>query len=761
MADPITINGTPVTSWSDLMQYLQAMGVDTTNLPSTLQTAQEVMEWVGQNYTPIYTVKNVLSGFTQIQAVDPTVTTDIVPRGLYELVATGAGGTASLGAGSWGLATVPTVLGAVLSVLGIAVTAGLVAEGIRDALENEVRDWTIDGEYVPVWIDGQGMTTVQEGLIEAVRNKAAELGAFEDAQAVFPETQTTGTYTITSLGNAKDILDYLLSHTQKYKYVFTGTIYDEIVTFLNTYSNCLIQIRFFDSTGGFRGWSPLNIYAFTTLNPNSSFNINSTSYNYVSIATSGNTGGTAGNYTLTINDIRYDSGRSSVPCIGKLIDGSYVVATNADATMSSPVEGTTLFDDFASMFKDTTKNISQIAQEAFPDWYNKHINLAAPTVGAITGTTSWYPVSLQDTDPFEDGTVSDETAQDGETVPDTQAQIIGLLTGLIGDLTTTDDPPTIEVGDSGDTPPALPPLISGASNGLWCIYNPTLAEVQQFGGWLWSENLIDQIVRQFNNPIEAVIGFHIMYAIPITGASRVIKAGYLESPVSAKEVVNQYVEIDCGSIPIQEYYKTAVDYTLTKIDLFLPFIGVVPLDASVVMGSTLNVLYRIDVLTGTCLAQVKVIKQNSNAVLYTYNGNCAVQLPLTASTYTGMVGALVNLGQAALSGFIGDFPTAGMEVGQAVGSFISNKTGTAKSGYIGSNAGSLGIRIPYVIITHPTAYDAYLYNSMYGYPSNTLVTLGSQSGYTRVKDIHPSGFSATEDEVDMIVRLLKEGVIIQ
>ena len=381
---------------------------------------------------------------------------------------------------------------------------------------------------------------------------------------------------------------------------------------------------------------------------------------------------------------------------------------------------------------------------------------------------NWYPISTYNNDVWEDGITEQQsqTAPDGEVSPDMQTAIADAIKEILEDYYRDPTDPTIinwpqiPVGDSGDTPPAEPPLIDAAGNGLWAIYNPTKAQVNSFGQWLWSSSIIDQVMRMFNSPLDAVIGFHMIYCTPVTGNAENIMCGYLDSGVSSITVANQYATIDCGSITVDEFYRTVLDYTATKLSLYLPFIGFVPLSTAVCMGSTISVIYRIDVLTGTCLAQVKVIKEDSDAVMYSFPGNCSVQVPLTATTYTGMVSTLVNGVQAGLSLMTGDMIQAAGEIGQMVSSGMTGLSGTKQSGALGANAGVLGIRIPYLIITHPVAYDADEYSKQYGYPINKTVSLGTLAGYTRVKDIHLHGIPCTDDELEMIERLLKDGVII-
>ena len=426
--------------------------------------------------------------------------------------------------------------------------------------------------------------------------------------------------------------------------------------------------------------------------------------------------------------------------------------------ISPSVEGITPAQDLINAgVADTTKPLTEV----IPKLAEGKMSIASPTKNDLTHKSNWYPVSINSKDVFTDGATKEETssATDGDVKPDVQPSILDAIEKLIKNLH-PDGTPEIPVSDSGDTPPAEPPLISGSANGLWSIYNPTLQQVQDFGAYLWSESILDQITRMFNSPIDAVIGFHMIYCTPIKGPAKNIKCGYLDTGVSSITVANQYATIDCGTIEVPEYYRTALDYVATKLALYLPFIGIVPLSTAVCMGATLQVIYRIDVLTGTCLAQVKVIKENSDAVMYAFEGNCSVQIPLTATTYTGIASALINTVSAGLSVFMGDYISAAGDAGSALSAGMTNLSGTKQSGQMGANAGALGIRIPYLIITHPVSYDAVQYNTQYGYPLNQTISLGSVTGYTRVKDIHLAGIPCTDDELEMIERLLKDGVII-
>ena len=324
------------------------------------------------------------------------------------------------------------------------------------------------------------------------------------------------------------------------------------------------------------------------------------------------------------------------------------------------------------------------------------------------------------------------------------------------------NPPTDNDGDSGDTP-TVPQIGGLTASGMVSVYNPTKQEIIDFSGWLWSKdpvnNFFDNFLKIFTNPMDAIIGLHMIYATPISSGSEHIRVGYLDSGVSSKVVTQQYFKVDCGTINIPEYYGNATDYEpYTTIHIYLPFIGIVPLKTNDVLGKQLHLEYGVDVMTGTCLAMLTTIKGDSNIMCYTFAGNCAVQIPVSGGNYAQML--------VGLAGFIGG--TVGaialgspvMAMG-AAHSLMSGNVSVQHSGSLGSNAGACGTRIPYVIITRKSAYDAQNYQHYYGFPSNNHVTLGTCKGYTQVKSCHVETIGrATDNEKTEIETLLKNGIII-
>lgn len=323
-----------------------------------------------------------------------------------------------------------------------------------------------------------------------------------------------------------------------------------------------------------------------------------------------------------------------------------------------------------------------------------------------------------------------------------------------------EDPPVDPPTDNGGVTPAVIPPTDGVNTGMNNVYNPTKAEMREFNAFLWSNDFIDTIKKILNDPMQAVIALQIVYVTPPTESGHTIVVGSIDTEVSSDIVTSQYVSIDCGSVSISEYFKDYTDYSpYTQVSCYLPFIGFVQLDTDDIIGSTVNIKYTVDLFTGTCLAEITVTKGNMSAVLYTFNGNCAVQLPLTSATHSSIVGTLTGVSTALLGVSTGNPLLALGGIASAGMSYAKNDI--SRSGSLGSNAGAMGIKKPYILIRRPVAYNAERYNDYIGIPSNKTVMLSTLIGYTRVQETHVENIAgATDREKDMILAALKQGVIL-
>lgn len=325
----------------------------------------------------------------------------------------------------------------------------------------------------------------------------------------------------------------------------------------------------------------------------------------------------------------------------------------------------------------------------------------------------------------------------------------------------TDKPDEPETGE-GNPPAYVAP--TGTAEALYAIYNPTLAQVQALGAWLWSSNFVDQLLKLFSNPMEAIISLHKIYGTPHTKTNpQNIKVGYLDSGVSSKVVDEQYITIDCGTVNLYEKFANVFDYMpYTSVSLYLPFVGIVDLDVADVMRGRVSVTYHIDVITGAVLAEVSVIRDGTaGGVIYQYTGSCAEHYPLSSGSYVGIVTGAAGIVGGAVATIASGGAMAPMLLGAAAG-LGGMHANIQRSSNFTANAGAMGIKKPYFIVSRPQPAMAQNYQHYVGKGANSLVNLSTMHGFVKVKDIYLINYNPgmTDAEQEKIKTILKDGIVI-
>ena len=394
-------------------------------------------------------------------------------------------------------------------------------------------------------------------------------------------------------------------------------------------------------------------------------------------------------------------------------------------------------------------------KEQYPDLWNNAVNHDVVQPDGSVKTYTYVPVAMPEIDKNGNPVSSSSDQANPQVNPATAPEsLLKTVTDLLRTF------PPISPPDTGDGDTPVAPPVTGSASSLYAIYNPTLAEINSFGAWLWSDNFIDQIKKLFSDPMQAIIGLHKIYAQPITGGAQNIKVGYLDSGVSSAIVANQYTTIDCGTVKLAEQFHNVFDYApFTEVNLYLPFIGIVRLDVSDVMRASIHIVYHVDVLSGACLADVKVVRDSSGGTLYQYAGNASVTLPISSGSYMGIVASVAGIA-GGIAGTIASGGSALPLIATSASSMFNAHTRVEHSGGFSGNAGAMGGKIPYLIISRPQTAMAREFNKYIGYPSNFTATLGSCSGFVKVLECHLENINATKSELEEIDTILKEGVII-
>lgn len=313
-------------------------------------------------------------------------------------------------------------------------------------------------------------------------------------------------------------------------------------------------------------------------------------------------------------------------------------------------------------------------------------------------------------------------------------------------------------GDDVDIPGL--PTLSAVDTGFISLFNPSAGELRSLANYMWSNPLFDLNAwkKIFADPMDAILGLSIVPVNVPNGGQSAVTVGNISTGVSMNKAAAQYVEVDCGTLNVNEFWGAYLDYDpFTKAEIYLPYIGTHPLSVDDIMGKAVHVVYHVDILSGACCAFVKC----GGSVLYTFVGQCAASIPITGNDWTNVINGVMSIAASigtmvATGGASAPF-TAGAVASTAVNSMKPN---VEKSGSLGGTGGMLGVQTPYLILTRPRQAVPSGQNAYTGYPSYITRKLDDLEGYTEVDSIHLDGIPATEQEMSEIESLLKNGVIL-
>lgn len=309
------------------------------------------------------------------------------------------------------------------------------------------------------------------------------------------------------------------------------------------------------------------------------------------------------------------------------------------------------------------------------------------------------------------------------------------------------------------TPPDTPPSHAIDSHFV-TLYTPSLAQLNSLAQYLWSSGWsVESFKKILANPMDCILGLMIFPALAAPTGSKNIYVGNLDTGITMSYVSNQYVDVNCGSFEIEELYGSYLDYSpYTKIDIYLPYIGMQSLSADDVMGKTVSLLYRIDLLSSACVAFLIV----DDTTLYTFTGSCGTSIPVSGTDWSNMLNGIINVAGVVGTAIVTGGASLSIGGGLAAASSMAVsalKPQIRRGGSVASAAGLMSIQTPYLIITRPRMAVAENQNAYQGYPSYITQSLGSCVGYTEVEEVHLEHVPATDEEIREIETLLKGGVL--
>lgn len=336
-------------------------------------------------------------------------------------------------------------------------------------------------------------------------------------------------------------------------------------------------------------------------------------------------------------------------------------------------------------------------------------------------------------------------------------------------------------GSSDPVPIPSLPTVGATDAGFITLYAPTTAQLKNLAYTCWV-GLLDDVWtnfrKLFTDPMDCILGLSVVpVAVPTSGAQDVA-IGNIPTGVTMNVASQQYIELNCGTVSFaNKFFGSYLDYEpYTKMSIFVPYSGVHAVNADDIMGKTVQLVYHIDILTGSLVAFLKC----GDSVLYEFNGACASNIPVNslnyASTIENAVRIAVNIGTTvATAGASAPALAAGeataKDIAKTAGSVvnttgataegaISMKPGIDRAGSLGGTTGLMGNQIPYFIITRPRLCKPKNQDFYKGYPSFIQTTLGDLDGkgYTEFDTVILAGLYLTDTEKSELLNILAGGV---
>lgn len=137
-----------------------------------------------------------------------------------------------------------------------------------------------------------------------------------------------------------------------------------------------------------------------------------------------------------------------------------------------------------------------------------------------------------------------------------------------------------------------------------------------------------------------------LYCTVPTSIESNIVLGLYDTNVSGLIVSQDSVELDCGNITVESTNNNSNDY-LSEIKILLPFIGLETLNSSLIINKTINLKYRISMITGYCVALIYA----DNTLVYSFDGKLYENIPYILNDVDFNLLGQVEMNTTVLFGF--------------------------------------------------------------------------------------------------------------
>lgn len=305
------------------------------------------------------------------------------------------------------------------------------------------------------------------------------------------------------------------------------------------------------------------------------------------------------------------------------------------------------------------------------------------------------------------------------------------------------------------------------------IYQISKESLEAFISWFWNTSIVSDwtdviantLTGMYGNLTQCITGIRKFpisndYLVNSTSASSSIKVGRYTYDNNGSGVSNCY-KINSGllsdvlvaSYTIIPKYNNFVDYSpYTTLQLYLPFVGVIPLDTNMVMGRTLEIYASASLYTGEIQYTVYSNHGTNNTLLGIYIGMCGIDVPYSLDDALSIFSNASNSVTAALGAISGiSMPSIG-------GSASPMNTSMSASNQL-----AIYTPIKCTLIEKRKRYQLPAnYASKVGYKCCKKLDMSKVQGLTVISNPIIKqwiGTSPTQEEIDEVYSYMENGII--
>ena len=295
-----------------------------------------------------------------------------------------------------------------------------------------------------------------------------------------------------------------------------------------------------------------------------------------------------------------------------------------------------------------------------------------------------------------------------------------------------------------------------------CLYvtDNDVIDALKEGLWLWGNNPIDFLIDCYYIPFSLSQFYTLGSAGVKFGTYAFPNAGTF--PIVTDANGNRIILFNTF---FSRIYGDWRDFAYVSYDLYLPFLGFVPLDVNKYMDKTVKCEMMFDVTTHN----LRYYLYANGVVTDRFDASVGINLPLMATDQVNKakmdiqntkdtINAGINTVGALAAGNVASSISGIMDVAQGMASVMGQKTPEKVVGGFSSSMNIYDIKYAYLRITENKHLVPNNLHGVYNYPSYYIGTLDALSGYCEIEDIQLKS-NCSEYEYNEIKTLLKGGVI--